>query len=387
MRNRILAGNVFVSTSLALLLLLSAAACNTDAPQQGRVLERTVYTPCGDPTSQDDSPTTSVNYTAFGHEKEKALNTLDFGARHFSTKLCRFTSIDPVDDPIGSPYRYVDNNFLNAIDPDGRAPILVCPGCSLWMRFRSPAFRAGAKQWFRDQIDYLKWIRDEFKAGSTFNVYRLLTMPIANVLTGDAFKAAAALTVEAASGNDAALGYLVMDGAVTVVTIAGGRAAYKTAARVSRARVLAWARSIILKPDEIVSPAVTTGSGAWKEFTWWDPSGMPPRFAYGKKYFLSQDGSGRWVMIDAKSGAVEIPTGEFQFVRQGNRIAIGRDGHTDLGDAEPVYFAGHVGFDEAGTGTLQWWDENSGSYLPSKDLKLQAGLPLEKFTSRPESKD
>ncbi len=45
---------------------------------------------------------------------------LDFGARQFSRKLCRFLSVDPIDDPSASLYRYADNNFLNKIDPDGR---------------------------------------------------------------------------------------------------------------------------------------------------------------------------------------------------------------------------------------------------------------------------
>ncbi len=134
MQNQIFTRNMLALASFALPLISSVTSCNTDAPPKGgRVLDRTVYTPCGDPISKSDLSATAVNYTAFGHEAEKTLDTLDFGARHFSSKLCRFFSVDPVDDPTGSTYRYADNNFLNSIDPDGRQEKKMAP--SDWEKF------------------------------------------------------------------------------------------------------------------------------------------------------------------------------------------------------------------------------------------------------------
>lgn len=70
------------------------------------------------------------NYQTYnGKEIEKSLgiNLLDYHARQLDPALGRFTSIDPHADRYArlTPYNYVYNNPVNAIDPDGKDGILI----------------------------------------------------------------------------------------------------------------------------------------------------------------------------------------------------------------------------------------------------------------------
>ena len=56
-------------------------------------------------------------YAFSGHEKGTVGQ--DFGARHYSD-LARFSGLDPIWMAGVTPYHYVANNPLNAVDPDGR---------------------------------------------------------------------------------------------------------------------------------------------------------------------------------------------------------------------------------------------------------------------------
>ena len=54
-------------------------------------------------------------------------NSIDFGARMYDSRLGRFLSVDPLaaDYPSLSPYVFVANNPINAIDPDGRKILFI----------------------------------------------------------------------------------------------------------------------------------------------------------------------------------------------------------------------------------------------------------------------
>ena len=65
-------------------------------------------------------------FTFNGKEKDDEVkgvgNSLDFGARIYDSRSGRFLSRDPLEFKYSaiSPYVFVGNNPINAIDPDGR---------------------------------------------------------------------------------------------------------------------------------------------------------------------------------------------------------------------------------------------------------------------------
>lgn len=61
------------------------------------------------------------------NEVKGAGNSLDFGARIYDSRLGRWLSTDPLvaKYPFASPYNFVLNNPINAIDPDGRDIIFL----------------------------------------------------------------------------------------------------------------------------------------------------------------------------------------------------------------------------------------------------------------------
>ncbi len=101
---------------------LSALTCAPDSNGggNGKIIDRSLYTPCGAPLSAAKG--TRINYTFTGHEEERALGMQDFGARFYEPQLCQFTGLDPIDHPSRPPYAYAFNNPLNLVDRDGRAP-------------------------------------------------------------------------------------------------------------------------------------------------------------------------------------------------------------------------------------------------------------------------
>ncbi|CAI8218033.1 MAG: Uncharacterised protein [Formosa sp. Hel1_33_131] len=66
-------------------------------------------------------------YNGKEHEKSLGLNWHDYGARRYDASLGRWLSTDPYAEKYEtySPYTYVANNPVNAIDPDGRLIIYV----------------------------------------------------------------------------------------------------------------------------------------------------------------------------------------------------------------------------------------------------------------------
>ena len=98
--------------------------------QSGAVIERHDYLPFG----EEIGPPGGAQPRQFTSKERDAETGLDyFGARYYSGKRARFTTIDPfyswqenlVDPQRWNRYAYVRNNPLRFTDPDGRNPLLV----------------------------------------------------------------------------------------------------------------------------------------------------------------------------------------------------------------------------------------------------------------------
>ncbi len=99
-------------------LLLASLTCDGTGSGKGKVLYRTVYSPCGNAVAEESFSPQSAAYTFTGQEMDAALGMQDYGARFYHSGLCRFTGVDPVDRAL-SPYLYAENNPLRFVDPSG----------------------------------------------------------------------------------------------------------------------------------------------------------------------------------------------------------------------------------------------------------------------------
>nr|WP_299484900.1 DUF6443 domain-containing protein [uncultured Allomuricauda sp.] len=86
-----------------------------------------------------------------------ALATYDFGARNYSPDLGRWMNLDPLAEKYTnlSPYNYVANNVINAIDPDGRLIIFI-----------------GGLRMQTGRSDQLWWGKSGIYAGDIFGYWR-----------------------------------------------------------------------------------------------------------------------------------------------------------------------------------------------------------------------
>ncbi len=88
------------------------------------ILDEITYYPFGSPWQDVD-----YRYTYNGKEldRELGLRWHHYGKRMFDPVIARFTGVDLLADKYGSlsPYAYVANNPINAIDPDGRYIIFI----------------------------------------------------------------------------------------------------------------------------------------------------------------------------------------------------------------------------------------------------------------------
>ena len=81
------------------------------------------YEPFG--SDQYTTSTISNNDIKFTGKEEDKSGLYYFGARYYDPEFGRFTQIDPLYDPLESPYVYAKNNPLRFVDPTGQEPIMT----------------------------------------------------------------------------------------------------------------------------------------------------------------------------------------------------------------------------------------------------------------------
>jgi RHS repeat-associated protein len=100
---------------------------------QNEIVEENNYYPFGLKHKDGNNVVTSTNpgqkyrYNSKEYQDELGLNFYDYGARNYDPAIGRWMNIDPLAEkyPNMSPYCYVANNPINAIDPDGRDIIFL----------------------------------------------------------------------------------------------------------------------------------------------------------------------------------------------------------------------------------------------------------------------
>lgn len=95
---------------------------NVVTDEQGRVVERTEYSPYGQTTQQSGSETVAHQFTGQRYDSETGL--YHFQARYYDPQTGHFLSPDPIIQNPGDPqalnaYSYVRNNPTNLVDPTG----------------------------------------------------------------------------------------------------------------------------------------------------------------------------------------------------------------------------------------------------------------------------
>ncbi|MDL2212981.1 RHS repeat-associated core domain-containing protein [Bacteroides sp. OttesenSCG-928-N06] len=100
------------------------------ANASGTAIQRDHYYPFGLPmaeTSNTEQNKQPYKYNGKEFERKDGLNWMDYGARNYDAAIGRFTTMDPLAEKYYSvsPYAYVMNNPMNAIDPDGRDIIVL----------------------------------------------------------------------------------------------------------------------------------------------------------------------------------------------------------------------------------------------------------------------
>ena len=92
--------------------------------QTGAVEQQAQYYPSGAIMTSISEGISQQPYLYSGKELDRmhALDWYDFGARHYDAALLRWHSIDPLCEKYYhiSPYVFCANNFINAVDKDGR---------------------------------------------------------------------------------------------------------------------------------------------------------------------------------------------------------------------------------------------------------------------------
>ncbi len=85
------------------------------------------YVPFGEVFIEERNNTWNTPYLFNGKELDEETGLYYYGARYYNPRVSQWLSVDPLAEkyPSISPYVYVANNPINAIDPDGRIIIFI----------------------------------------------------------------------------------------------------------------------------------------------------------------------------------------------------------------------------------------------------------------------
>jgi len=95
--------------------------------REGRITQHTEYIAFGEVLFEEHSTSKTMPYLFNGKELDSETGLYYYGARYYDPKTSIFLNVDPLAEkyPNISPYTYVANNPINAIDPDGRDIIFI----------------------------------------------------------------------------------------------------------------------------------------------------------------------------------------------------------------------------------------------------------------------
>ncbi len=93
----------------------------------GEVAQHVEYIPFGEVFIEERNNTWNTPYLFNGKELDEETGLYYYGARYYNPRVSQWLSVDPLalKYPNISPYVYVANNPINAIDPDGRDIIFL----------------------------------------------------------------------------------------------------------------------------------------------------------------------------------------------------------------------------------------------------------------------
>ncbi|WP_146917284.1 RHS repeat domain-containing protein, partial [Flavobacterium columnare] len=117
----------------------------------GQLSQHVEYIAFGEVLFEEHSSSFSMPYLFNGKELDRETNLSYYGARYLDMKTSLWLNIDPLAEkyPNISPYAYVANNPVNAIDPDGRDIIFVVnkDGKDLQYTYRNRNFYHDGKRY------------------------------------------------------------------------------------------------------------------------------------------------------------------------------------------------------------------------------------------------
>ncbi|MEQ8279538.1 MAG: RHS repeat-associated core domain-containing protein [Deltaproteobacteria bacterium] len=395
---------------------LGSATLEVDASAQARVLTYEEYGPYGAVTYRatrggvDLSPK-RYRYTTKERDEETGLD--DFGQRLYASWLARWVSADPAGLMDGTNvYAYVRGSPMNLVDPDGLEgdlPVTAYPeppkgevsgdgihvfphpaddGTLMWLKREGGQTTDAATFAFLNENynDILARVggdedvaRRLTEAATAFNDYiesrlyagenpvdarkRWLDVNLAEAAVHGFFFGGDPSSPDYDDSRSLiALGFNLLPTAFAM--LAGMRSRPRRSSRRS-ARVV-MERAFRTK-EESQAP---DSRGLFKNLI---PKDKPQRVEF-QTARVADDGT--------VTGLTKVPDRPVEFVRMpGGELRMGRGGHIDLSNGDPVKFAGLIEVRRRADGSVYVldWNNASGHYRPGAAWARQAGLLMNKF--------
>jgi RHS repeat-associated protein len=95
----------------------------------GEIVQHIEYVPFGEVFIEERNNTWNTPYLFNTKELDEETGMYYYGARYYDSRISLWLGVDPMWEkyPEISPYAYCLNNPINAVDPDGKLPILLIP--------------------------------------------------------------------------------------------------------------------------------------------------------------------------------------------------------------------------------------------------------------------